>query len=354
MNTHTILLTAVLMAAPFAPAEEYELIDARTGEPAAVFSIVNTAAPMERILARVHDRASADAAAPAMERLVVDGTCPPGLAAKLSNARVVKVTTLMTPALHVLIAHDCFGSEAMKKALAPLLEESDPMADGDAARLYSLVLELDAPMQGLAATLNGVQDKAAAEAAVEKVQATTRWLHDWVASAESVPERVEASDDQLSRIMYRSQVAPGAMLTAWGHLHLRSAEYYGVSALGEALAALNRELARVGCDIDAEQAGRGVAVADEIEAALHERIALAASVVDKASADAAAPALKASTQRLKAAVCRGVTVDVYKFRPLFELLNVNGMNIIVALEELEPPFYGSEALQQSCDRRIND
>lgn len=308
----------------------------RQGEAAVDSAAVARKEALDDILMFVVDKSSADAAAAQVRQRLEGGAA---LSLSASDRALMEMTSY-------------FGSEALQKALSPLLPvESSP--DPEELRPYeTLVVEFAQALDDLASVLESVQDKATADRAAEMVENFRPYVLSLSEKEKKLPKPPEEIDRYMmgrSVVEIRPRVA--RLLQAWGRLHLRSEEYYDSSRLQKALPELGEVLENMNMPLDRDSIGEVTRVALGLEPLLREWLNLAHQVRDQATADAAAPRLQELAQQMRSlwgeTLGRGYERELCSVNPQVELLMQACDRVSHHYAELRPPFFGSAALRDA-------
>ncbi len=290
------------------------------------------------LLCRVHDRASADAAAVQFSQLLssVEG--------EISHWSQFGNTRFWEEVLPTIAAADYFGSESLKALFTPL---TTPDADAQkAATPYiRFMQEFAETCAAITAALENVKDAASAEKACAAVQAFTAQLPEWEQRALSMPRPVGDVPLLLATQMQRTQVQLSSILRAWAELQLRSSDAYGKPAiLTQALPELAATL-RKGTGLKVPRPDKLSELYRSCETFLpriHVVMDTLAAVTDRESADTAASTLKNCLNQTPHSIDRWMEA----FYPASKSLLRQMSTLYRELSQKEPPFYGSEKLEK--------
>ncbi len=294
MNTPLLLalplLAGVCLANSLPPDGEYALPEAVAPAPAATPG--DDAAPMralyhnalQRLLNFVHDKASADAAAERVKAL-------------LATPRADKLSVAPDCWLFVYFGSDCFGSQALMDALRPLLPANMEKLEQYRATLSPFMDELQAHLCTLADQVEQVENADTAAAAAEALNALPAFVDSWGKRADAALENelhgyIFSRDEALFTLAV-CQLRP---LPAMARLHrafglAQARQEGGFPALAEACEQANRSLASLTGECTSRPeliTPERLAAEERLVTAIHEWMSVAATVCDKASADAAA------------------------------------------------------------------
>ncbi len=303
---------------------------------------VSAAAPsrevtLDDVLMFVVDRVSADAAAASVKQ-------------RLSGA--VSDAALSEYDRALLGMTNCFGSEALREALRPVLPQ-ESLALPEALRPYGeLLSELTQAMDDLSSVLESVRDKASADRASEMVENFRPYVLSLSSKAERLSEPPsESYRRMLGYLLMEMRPRAARLLMAWGQMQLRSDDYYESSRLQSALPGLSEVLENMGMPTDPATIGEVSRVASEMEPLLREWLNLAREVRDRTSADAAAPRLQELAQQLRAlcseSLGQGYEHELCMANPQVELLMEACDRVSHHFAGLRPAFFGSPALKEA-------
>ncbi len=334
MMNQPAFLFAVALLLPIAPARAQQA----SPSPSAPAVAVTRSAELSRLLLFISDRESADAAAPKVSALL-KGAAPGSIHVDDYD-------------LGMMQAMRCFGSASLQKALEPVI----PMLQaGQYPQLEPYKQYYEAMwsyMEDLSSTLEGIKDKAAADKAAAMVEEFPPFMLSLLEKAGSLPQ----SDDATTRAEAYigrpiTRVKAGQLLTAWGRLQQRSSDFYGSERLQKAMDGLNEVMQNLGIEADPEGIGVLAQISHGLVPLLREWIAIARTVHDRASADAAALEFLSLRRRL-GSLSQGFPIggeyekDLFNICPECELLVHICDHISHYFErEIHPPFYGSATLQ---------
>ncbi len=292
--------------------------------------------PFNGIMLFVHDRASADAAVPRLKAL-------------LDSQQTAEQLKLSEHILEHYFTQDCYGSSALKELLAPHMQK-DETATVQQFRATCLPLwqQMDAGMLALAEEIEAVTDEASAARATAALRA--------------FPESISALEEQLQQAMLplNPSVNEGYLMTAMTMGSTMKVLDRLTSAYGHALAgnkerypelnAAFRELftnAGIPSSMLDRMTPETVAQAEATAAALHEWLTVAATVQDKASADAAADWLEAKLRELGPGFRGAMLFQLSEGFPSLGLARLCGQVVTANyyLRYATPAWFGSEKLK---------
>lgn len=334
MNKY-FLITAAALLLPGFPAMAQEA----DPEPAAAIAVTRSA-ELSRLLLFVADRDSADAAAPKVAALL-----------KGVDPRSIRVADYD---LGMMQAMRCFGSTSLQQALHPVIPMLQPEQYPQLEPYRQYYEAMWSYMDDLAATFGQIDSKQSADRAASMVEEFPPFLLSLLEKA--VPPL--QSDDATARAetyMGRpiTRVKAGRLLTAWGRLQQRSSTYYGSERLEKALGGLNEVMQNLNIQADPDGIGTLTRIAHDLVPLLREWIAVARTVRDRPTADAAAPKFLDLRRRM-GELSQGLSLgeeyetDIFNICPEGELLVHICDHITHYFEkETHPPFYGSAALQEA-------
>ncbi len=290
------------------------------------------------LLAPVHDKDSADAAAPRLKAWIE--TEKPGFGLLMSE-----------PGLEHFFVRDGYGSTAFRELLPLFMQDHETaILQQFRSTCLPLVQQRFERVLALAAEVEAVSDKASAHAATKAIRA-------FLESAPALDAQIENASEQ---IQYDGNTDTMFWIRAIGQKEDMSAHL--LRAYGHALAGSK------GSWPELEQAFRSLltytehpewvlnsmtpesfAAGEEMCAVLHEWLHIAATVHDTASADAAADWLEAKRRELGSELARAMqprlSLHVFHTATLGHLRRQAAwMNYY--LKQATPPCYGSAKLQR--------
>ncbi len=293
--------------------------------------------PFNGIMLFVHDRASADAAAPRL-KLLLDSQ-PSG--EELLHSEHI---------LEHYFTQDCYGSAAFREVLAPHMQK-DETATVQRFRTDCLPLlqQMNAGMLALAEDIEAVSDKASADKATAAIRA--------------FPESIRELEEQLRQAMQplEPSITEGYVMTCLNMgptmkvLDRLIAAYARTLAchrdsypeLAEAFRELFTNAGMPTTMLD-RMTPESFAQAETTTAALHEWLNIAATVRDKASADAAADWLEAKHSELGPMLRSSMHAQLADSFPSLSLarLSIKVRTANYYLQYASPAWFGSEKLEK--------
>lgn len=255
----------------------------------------------------------------------------------------------------ILEATGCYGSVALSKVLAPFLvlppAEDMPEIAQHMALLHEMWNMFDQVTQALAL----VQSTENAEIAANILESFKPFMYTW---SQAVSELAEPDNDLAKRrlrMAYLVETRPriGKLLNTWGDLALRSPEYYGSRRLVEGLQDVCDVLENMDMAADPDVMPALATTTRSLIPLLNQWVGVISLVRDKDTADAAAPHInRIHTQMSQimqlAALSRVHEQDLFNVSPRFEVLaHVCDRIMHYLLDEVNPPCFGSEKLQQA-------
>lgn len=316
----------------------------------ALSSLLITAAPLPAqsqeqvslspILMYVADRNSADAAAPRIAALI--------------QQKGVAGISVDSSDLMLLQGTSCFGSSELQRVMEPFIPKPSSRVLIELKPHLTILADMCQAMEDLSVTLEGVQDKTTADTAAEM-------LESFVAYMTSCSDRIAelpSPEDEATRMELRMRYLIGIrrstsrFLQAWAALESRDAEYYQSERIVESLLSVRDVLENMDMRVDPEAIGDVMSAADKFKPLMRQWIAVISLVRDRDSATAAAIQLDRLQGMLRDmaaenGLSRSFEEDLFLASPELEVL-VHIMDRITHYlqEEVQPPCYGSERLQQ--------
>lgn len=301
------------------------------------------AVSLSPILMYVTDRASADAAAARVEKLMaVQGM--PQLHADPYD-------------LFLLRSTKCFGSVDLQRVMRPFMPE--PTAE-EKASIQPTITQLEQMWQAIAdlsATLRGVQDKATADAAAEVLAGFVPYMESCTEKFSNLSPVTPEETLRALRVEYVAgkRLHAAQFLQAWGELAFRSPDYYESEALVEALLGVRDVFENMGMQVDPEAIPSVVLVTRKMHPLMQQWIDTMATVQDKPTADAAAAQVRQIREQmaglaLQFGLSRSHEEDFFLYSPRLEILaHVMDRVSHYLLDELSPACYGSEQLREALE-----
>ena len=295
------------------------------------------------ILMFVADRNTAEAAAPRIRRLIKD----------------------IDPALVQIAPHDfimlrstaCFGSESLRKVLAPFIPTPSDDELGALRPHLKLLENLWQAMDDMTGSLNTVTDKRSADAAADMLESFTTYVASLSEKIAELPPPVETMISAELRLRYitGTRMCTSRFLQSWGMLAAKSPEYYGSERLIESLLMVRDVLENMDMQVDPEAIPHVMAMSRELRPLMRQWIAVVSQVRDRDSANVAGIHLRRIRDKMRelamqSGLSRTFEEDIFLFSPELEML-VHIMDRIShhLAEEVHPPFYGSQPLQDALE-----
>lgn len=319
---YAIALSALLVTAAPLPAQTQEQVS------------------LSPILMYVADRNSADAAAPRIAALVQQ---------KGINGLSVDSADLM-----LLHGTSCFGSAELQRVMEPFIPKPTSQNIEALQAHLNILSDMCQAVNDLAAKLEDVQDKESADSAAEQLESFVPYM-------ESCSDKIAAlapPEDELARMELRlrykinTRRSVSRFLQTWAELEKRDAEYYESARLVESLLSVRDVFENMDMRIDPEAIGEVMSAAQEFKPLMSQWIAVISLVRDKDSASAAAIQLQRLQQHMRTCaethgLSRSFEEDLFLVSPELEVKALIMDRITHYLQdEVQPPFYGSERLQQ--------
>lgn len=334
MMNQPAFLFAVAALMPLVPAGAQQASPC----PSAPAAAVDLSTELSRLLLFISDKGSADAAAPKVSALL-KGAVP-------GSVHVDDYDLGMMQAMR------CFGSASLQKALEPVIPmlqvEQYPQLE-PYKQYYEAMWSY---MDDLTSTFEGIRDKATADKAAAMVEEFPPFMLSLLEKAGNLPQSDDATARAKSYIGRPiTRVKAGRLLTAWGRLQQRSSDFYGSERFRKSVDGLNEVMQNLDMDVDPEGIGALTQISHGLVPLLREWIAIARTVHDRASADAAAPEFLELRRRM-GSLSQGFPIGreyekaLFNICPESELLIHICDHISHSFEtETHPPFYGSATLQ---------
>lgn len=316
----------------------------------ALSSLLITAAPLPAqsqeqvslspILMYVADRNSADAAAPRIAALI--------------QQKGVAGITVDSADIMLLHGTSCFGSVELQQVMEPFIPKPTSGVLMELKPHLSILTDMCQAMEDLSVTLEEVKDKTTADAASEMLESFVAYMtscSDKIAEL-PLPEDEETRMELRMRYLMGIRRSTSRFLQAWAALESRDAGYYQSELLVESLLSVRDVLENMDMQVDPEAIGKVMSAADKFKPLMQQWIAVVSLVRDKDSATVAAIQLHRLQGMLRDmaaenGLSRSFEEDLFLASPELEVL-VHIMDRITHYlqEEVQPPCYGSERLQQ--------
>ncbi len=292
--------------------------------------------PLNAILAFVHDRASADAAAPRVKALLAAQPDQPDLPYETG--------------INVIDRFDCYGSAALKEALAPLFGEDfedSPELIQFKETLMPMMAAMKAKVEDITRKLEAVNDEAGAAVAAAALKAYPNSTKESNEKLKAALEGIQLDMGDMYKVMaiINSQAADTADAACYAYAHAQQRREGGFPELKAAFLGMilttDEELP---AEIMQSLEPASIIACEQRAAALHAWLTLAANITDKASADAAADWMTAKDAELGVKLgsfWRELSPNVAPGMPQLD----GAMEAAVAyLEHASPAWFGSEKL----------
>ena len=297
------------------------------------------AVSLSPLLMYVADRNSADMIAPKVQA-VIDKT-------PIENIVLDEFDRTL------LDATGCFGSEALSRALSPLIQPVPAEEMPEIAQHMALLYEMWNMFDQLTIAISEVDSVEDAESAAQLLDSFKPFMYSWSQAVSRLPEPENLQARRRLRMEYMVQTRPriGKLLNAWGDLALRDAEYYGSSHLVEGLQGVCDVLENMDMAADPDVMPALATTARKLIPLLNQWLGVISLVHDKDSADAAAPHITRIHLQMKelmreAELSRVHERDLFHVSPRFEVqAHICDRIMHYLLDEVTPPCYGSEKLK---------
>ncbi len=281
--------------------------------------------PLNQLVVFIHDKPSADAAAPHIAALLAS---PEGKGLRLPDY------TLIT-----CYSNDFYGSALLKEALLPALPK-------EAEALARLNEQLDEAIYHLDAVTTALEKVNDADS--EAFAITALKLHLTAAGKALVRASNTAATNNLGPSAFKAHGLPmlalDRLFRAFGHARARMPE--GSPELVRTLVAELREHLEHTAFYDPQEVTPESIRRHEAQAAaLHEWFSIASTIHDKASADAAAEWLAQKNNELGVRLNSCPHHKLMAESPLLSLLEEAEANIYLYLSHATPAYFGSESLK---------
>ncbi len=249
--------------------------------------------PLNGILVFVYDRATADAAAPRVKEL-------------LASPEGKNVEEPLLTLAHVVERMDCYGSDALREALRPVLDERELVDSPELKQFRELALpivdEMNALTVSITQLLEAVTDKDSAARAAEALSVSYAPMAELSARLQASGEQIRLGMGDMYRVAAimneRRERIADRFLHAYAHAQSRPGGPFPELAeaiMGEGTADMSEEQQMM----MRQQLEPSYLMHCERSAnALREWLALASGISDKASADAAADWLEQKSAEL--------------------------------------------------------
>ena len=255
----------------------------------------------------------------------------------------------------ILEATGCYGSVALSKVLAPFLVLPPAEDMPEIAQHMALLHEMWNMFDQVTQALELVHSTENAEIAANILESFKPFMFTWSQAVSAVAEPEDDLAKRRLRMAYLVETRPriGKLLNAWGDLALRSPEYYGSRRLVEGLQDVCDVLENMDMAADPDVMPALATTTRNLIPLLNQWVGVISLVRDKDTADAAAPhiarihAQMAQVMQL-AALSRVHEQDLFNVSPRFEVMaHVCDRIMHYLLDEVNPPCFGSEKLQQA-------
>ena len=253
----------------------------------------------------------------------------------------------------LLDATGCFGSEALSRALSPLIQPVSAEDLPEIAQHLALLHEMWNMFDQLTMAISAVNSAEDAETAAKILDSFKPFMYSWSQAVSRIPEPETEQAKRRLRMEYMVQTRPriGKLLNAWGDLALRNEEYYGSSHLVEGLQGVCDVLENMDMAADPDAMPALATTARKLIPLLNQWLGVISLVRDKDSADAAAPHITRLHLQMKeimeeAALSRVHERDLFHVSPRFEVqAHICDRIMHYLMDEVTPPCYGSEKLK---------
>lgn len=202
--------------------------------------------------------------------------------------------------MHMAYA-DCYGSEKLRLAMQPLLPPGDTAFKPEFQESLVLLHDIWQTLEDICSTLNSVADKVTADAAAESVSLFATHIEDCLQQGNKLSAPQGNRIDLVIYYFSGEYRRTAAVYRAWGELQNRSGDYYGSDAMASAMEKLSGAMENLDLSADPYAIGQMLPVCSKMEEMMCRWLELAAGIRDRETADAAAPALRACAELLRAA-----------------------------------------------------
>ena len=249
----------------------------------------------------------------------------------------------------------CFGSVQLSNALAPFLELPPAEDMPEIAQHMALLHEMWNMFDQVTQALELIKTKEDAEIAANILESFKPFMFTWSQAVSEVQEPDSDLAKRRLRMAYLVETRPriGKLLNAWADLALRDAEYYGSSRLVEGLQDVCDVLENMDMAADPDVMPALATTTRQLIPLLNQWVGIISLVRDKDTADAAAPHIVRLHKQMalvmqQAALSRVHEQDLFNVSPRFEVMaHVCDRIMHYLLDEVKPPCFGSEKLQQA-------
>lgn len=255
----------------------------------------------------------------------------------------------------ILEATGCYGSVALSKVLAPFLVLPPAEDMPEVAQHMALLHEMWNMFDQVTQAMELVHSPENAEIAANILESFKPFMFTWSQAVSEVAEPEDELAKRRLRMVYLVETRPriGKLLNAWGDLALRSPDYYGSRRLVEGLQDVCDVLENMDMAADPDVMPALATTARRLIPLLNQWVGVISLVRDKDTADAAAPHIhrlhaQMSQVMQQAALSRVHEQDLFNVSPRFEVMaHVCDRIMHYLLDEVNPPCFGSEKLQQA-------
>lgn len=255
----------------------------------------------------------------------------------------------------ILEATGCYGSAALSKVLAPFLVLPPAEDMPEIAQHMALLHEMWNMFDQVTQALELVHSAENAEIAANILESFKPFMFTWSQAVSAVAEPEDDLAKRRLRMAYLVETRPriGKLLNAWGDLALRSPEYYGSRRLVEGLQDVCDVLENMDMAADPDVMPALATTTRNLIPLLNQWVGVISLVRDKDTADAAAPHItrihaQMSQVMQQASLSRVHEQDLFNVSPRFEVMaHVCDRIMHYLLDEVNPPCFGSEKLQQA-------
>ncbi len=344
-------LLAAVAAADGTPAPQVITPQNTTPEQAAIIAAAQAEVraqqhnPLNAILAFIHDRDSAEAAAPKVKALAAT---PEGKDLRMTHEAI----------LFLFYAHNCFESDALREALVPLL----PVQLGEVEKFRAVVgpilADISAEMDGIAVIISQVRDEASEAKAVARLRALPAFIRERGDRLEAAAGDMAVAKEEymyyvMATLQGQCQFAADRLMHTYARVQWNSGSSY--TQMAEAIDAAWQAVApMLGGTPPPDALAENMNRHEHIAFTVREWVKRARQVKDKAGADALADWMVERSKELGIPLGLATFIHPDQSCVCTRVLGTVMRGAKAYLHYASPTYFGSEKLQtqMSLDPRM--